>query len=170
MNPYLLQVPIYVPLPLLLQAHANYLSMLQKSQQEVNSQSFHELEGSGVSAYSLLSFPPDPLKSGNKDPVQEKVVISNIRKAKKVAKPWHLPSHKLFRNAIFKQIYESLHEPQMAVVLNRLMTVGCDVKKFAFALESNLYYSADRLEDYLEYTTLKKRICEEIKKTKKVYI
>jgi hypothetical protein len=191
MNPYMLQVPIYVPLPVLLQAQANYLSLLQKMQDVVppsnildvdnntigsNSSSLHQLEKSGVSAYSLISRPQDHVNVKNNNNFTEVVkadtpaVVSHIRKGKKVSKPWHLPSHKLFRNAIFKHIFEELHDPLMSVVLNRLTSVGCDIKKFAFALESKLYYNAERLEEYLEFTTLKKRICEEIKKTKKVYI
>jgi hypothetical protein len=193
MNPYLVQVPIYVPLPFLLQAQANYLSMLQGSQQlsfnlnenkkklDEQMSCFSKLEANGVSAFRIISQPKDQIekdlvekekvKENEKEKEKEKEnVASSIRKPKKVSKPWHLPSHKLFRNAIFKQIYETLHDPQLVVVINRLNSVGCDVKKFALALESKLYYNADRLEDYLEFTTLKKRICEEIKKTKKVYI
>jgi hypothetical protein len=198
MNPYLVQVPIFVPLPVLLQAQATYLNMLQNSQQlarpsdsqkqlEVPADScLDKLEKKGVSAYSIISKAPEQIekdldeeerrqkeKEMEKEKEKEKekeVVAASVRKSKKVAKPWHLASHKFFRNAIFKQIFDILHEPQLAVVLNRLNSVGCDVKKFALAIESKLYYNAERLEEYLEFTTLKKRVCEEIKKTKKVYI
>lgn len=169
MNPYLVQVPIYVSLPVLLQAQANYLALLQNMQQTNNSSSssmihaLKELEKSGASAYSVISKPS--VEKNLSEPIKSQT--AGIRKGKKVPKPWHLPSHKLFRNAIFKQILQTFHDPDFAVVLNRLTTIGCDVKKFAFALESKLYYSAERLEEYLEFTTLKKRISEEIKKTKK---
>lgn len=183
MNPYLIQIPIFVPLPALLQAQANYLALLQKPQQadvsEVNNSSssskssdlhaFQELEKNGISAYSVITMPKEQFEKSFSETIKPQVT-SNIRKAKKVSKPWHLPSHKLFRNAIYKQIVETLHDPNMAIVLNRLTSVGCDVKKYAFAIESKLYYNAERLEEYLEYTTLRKRICEEMKKTKKVYI
>jgi hypothetical protein len=190
MNPYLVQVPIYVSLPVLLQAQANYLALLQNMQQTNNLlesssgssssssssssmiNALKELEKSGASAYSVISKPSIQLAEKNlSEPIKSQTVVNNnIRKGKKVPKPWHLPSHKLFRNAIYKQILQTLHDPEFAVVFNRLTSVGCDVKKFAFALESKLYYSAERLEEYLEFTTLKKRIGEEIKKTKKVFI
>lgn len=188
MNPYLVQVPIFVPLPVLLQAQATYLNMMQNSQQQGKpletpvDTCLDKLEKRGVSAYSIISKAPEEIekdldeeerKQKEKEMEKERekeVVAASVRKSKKVPKLWHLASHKFFRNAIYKQIFDYLHEPQLAVVLNRLNSVGCDVKKFALAIESKLYYSAERLEEYLEFTTLKKRVCEEIKKTKKVYI
>jgi len=71
---------------------------------------------------------------------------------------WHLASHKLFRDALQKQIFVCLHESFFSKYLLKLRSIGIDVHMFSKKMENFLYNAASRLEDYLEYSTLRQRI------------
>ena len=71
---------------------------------------------------------------------------------------WHLASHKLFRDALEKQIFVCLHEGFFSKYLTKLKSIGIDLHSFSKKMEFFLYYTASRLEDYLEYSTLRQRI------------
>lgn len=88
--------------------------------------------------------------------VLPRAVLTNDNRKKKP--DWHLASHKLFRDALQKQIFVCLHEEFFSQCLLKLKLTGVDLHVFAKKMERFLYYSASRIEEYLEYSSLRQRM------------
>lgn len=155
------------------QAYCYYLAMFHSNPQLLvqQIQGLQPLPPNSESVFKKFSSCMQPDISPS--PTNESVNMDNNNSVPELSrnrKPWHMASHKLFRKAIRRQLSVFLNDPQLICVKNRLDSIGYDLEKFSRALESKMYYEADCLEEYLEYTTLKKRMCEQLKKVRKIVI
>lgn len=108
----------------------------------------------GIVQPVLLQAPPQVSPQVSPQVLPRAVLTNNNRK-----KPdWHLASHKLFRDALQKQIFVCLHEEFFSQYLLKLKLTGVDLHVFAKKMERFLYYSASRIEEYLEYSSLRQRM------------